>query len=201
MTTRCEIAPGHWLAPGPAASWGRMRAAGMPAGGITEAGRTRARQEYLYGEYLAGRLLAYAARPGESLHETGHAIDIATSSAAQAWLIAHGAEHGWYRPLLHARKPEPWHWEYSAARDRHLLDGIDPLTPLEDTDMDRVIAALAALQATVQNIENLVARDGGGGIRADVQDTRALVAQTRADVGTVANEVRALARSLGHPVA
>lgn len=133
MVTQVTIAPGHWLDAAAAASWARMRAAGMPTGGITEAGRTRARQTYLYGEYLAGRLLAYAARPGESLHESGLAIDMKTASAAHAWLVKHGADHGWHRPLLHAKKPEPWHHEYRASRDQHLTDAAAPVAPLEPT--------------------------------------------------------------------
>lgn len=125
-----QIAPGHWLYAPAAASWARMRRAGMPAGGITEAGRSRARQEYLYAQYLAGRLIAYAARPGTSKHESGRAVDMQTASAAHAWLISHGAAHGWTRPLLRAAKPEPWHWEYSVVIDRHLTDGADPVPDL-----------------------------------------------------------------------
>jgi len=57
---------------------------------------------------------------------------------------------------------------------------ITPPTPLTEDDMfsdtDR---------ALLQNVENLLARDGDGGIRGDVQGTLA-------DVGTVANELRAL---------
>lgn len=146
------IEPGHTLASAPAASWHRMLAAGMPAGGITEATRTRARQEHLYAEYLAGRLLATAARPGTSLHEQGYAVDVRTASDTQAWLIAHGADHGWYRPLLHAAKPEPWHWQYRASHDQHLTDSTtpvpdlqeDPMTPDQERMLAEVHAALGA---------------------------------------------------------
>lgn len=130
MAAQVEIAPGHWLGAGAAASWARMLAAGMPGGGITEAGRTRARQEYLYGQYLAGQLVAYAARPGTSKHESGRAVDRVTSSAGHAWMVQHAAAYGWTRPLLRAAKPEPWHWEYSVTVDRHLTDDVTPLTPL-----------------------------------------------------------------------
>jgi len=133
--SQVEIAPGHWLGGAAAASWRRMRAAGMPGGGITEAGRTRARQEYLYAQYLAGRLVAYAARPGTSKHEGGRAVDMVTSSAAHAWLITHGRAHGWTRPLLRAAKPEPWHWEHSITIDQHLTDDTTPVTPIEEDDM------------------------------------------------------------------
>lgn len=148
MVAQTVISGSHWLSPAAAASWRRMRAAGMPSGGITEAGRTRARQEYLYAQYLAGKLVAYAAVPGspESRHETGHAIDIQTASAAQAWLIAHGAAYGWARPLLNRPKPEPWHWEYDLTRDRHLAGPITTTPPAPEED---VMASLADVQAAV----------------------------------------------------
>lgn len=142
------IAPGHWLDAPAARSYDRMLAAGMPAGGITEAGRTRARQEYLWSEYLAGRLIATAARPGTSRHERGAALDMVTSSPAHAWLIAHGARHGWTRPLLHAAKPEPWHWEYAPTWDRHLTDDTAPVPPLTPTLEDDTMLALAKLRTS-----------------------------------------------------
>lgn len=135
MSVQTVIEPGHWLFEAAAASWARMLAAGMPRGGITEAGRTRARQEYLYAQYLAGKLPAYAARPGTSKHENGRAVDVKTTSGAQAWLIKHGAAHGWTRPLLWAAKPEPWHWEYDVTRDTHLTDGTTPPAPIEEDPM------------------------------------------------------------------
>lgn len=127
---RVAIAAGHWLDVAAAASYARMRAAGMPGGGITEAGRTRARQQELYAQYLAGQLVAYAARPGESKHETGSALDLVTAHAAHRWMLTHGAAYGWTRPLLHATKPEPWHWEYRASADRHLTDDAAPVAPI-----------------------------------------------------------------------
>lgn len=127
--TRVTIDGAHWLDADAATSWARMRAAGLPAGGITEAGRTYARQAELYRMYLAGKLPATAARPGTSNHESGRAVDMQTTSAAHAWLIANGAAHGWSRPLLNARKPEPWHWEYSATRDRHYHEPVPAPAP------------------------------------------------------------------------
>lgn len=105
------IAPGHWLSPAAAASYAAMRAAGMPAGGISDAGRTRAEQERLYQRYLRGELKATAAKPGQSNHETGNALDMDTGSAAHTWLLKNGARYGWTRPLSN----EPWHWEYRGA--------------------------------------------------------------------------------------
>lgn len=93
-----------WLADAAAASYAAMLAAGMPAGGITSAGRSYAEQAALYAE----KGPSLAAKPGTSNHEKGLALDISTSSSAQAWLLDHGAENGWTRPLDY----EPWHWEY-----------------------------------------------------------------------------------------
>lgn len=120
--TQVTIAPGHWLAPAAAASYQRMRAAGMPAGGITDAGRTYAEQAAMYARYLRGELLATAARPGTSKHETGNALDL--SGPAQAWVREHGAAFGWQRDRV-AR--EPWHMEYVLVLDQRLLT--PPPTP------------------------------------------------------------------------
>lgn len=105
------IAPGHWLEPAAAASYVRARAAGMPAG-ITDAGRTREEQAALYARYLRGELTATAAKPGESRHEAGRALDLPERPAA--WLAAH-PDHGWRRTIAR----EPWHFEYLEQLDRH----------------------------------------------------------------------------------
>ena len=101
-----------WLTPAAAASYARMRAAGMPAGGITDAGRTFAEQAAMYALYLAGKLKATAAVPGTSKHEKGNALDLAGD--AQSWVRANGARFGW---LIDRVPNEPWHMEYVAARD------------------------------------------------------------------------------------
>lgn len=135
-TTRTAIAPGHWLAPAAAASYARMRAAGMPAGGITDAGRTYEQQAALYARYLRGELVATAARPGTSKHETGNALDLAGD--ARTWVRAHGRAFGWLRDQV-AR--EPWHMEYVLVLDTRLTAGAGappapiaptPRPPLED---------------------------------------------------------------------
>lgn len=113
------IAPGHWLRADAAASYQRMRAAGLPAGGITDAGRTRAEQEVMYARYLRGELVAYAAKPGTSKHETGRALDL--SGHARAWVRAHGQRYGWLRDQV---RNEPWHMEYVAALDLAAADTI-----------------------------------------------------------------------------
>lgn len=119
--TRVPVAPGRWLAPAPAASYLRMRAAGCPAG-ITSAGRTTAEQRELYEDWLAGRG-AFALPPGTSRHESGHALDL--PRAASAWMEHHGGAHGWRR----TNPNEWWHWEHFATHDTHRDDQPAPATP------------------------------------------------------------------------
>jgi len=134
-----DIAPGHWLRADAAASYQRMRAAGMPAGGITDAGRTYAEQAAMYARYLRGELVAYAARPGTSKHETGTALDL--DGAARAWAREHGRAFGWLRDRV-AR--EPWHMEYVLVLDQRLLSGAAtpaPIDPTEEFPMDAAAEA------------------------------------------------------------
>jgi hypothetical protein len=50
-----------------------------------------------------------AAKPGYSNHQSGHALDLNTSSAGvYAWLEHHGATYGFKRTV----PSEIWHWEY-----------------------------------------------------------------------------------------
>lgn len=104
-----------WLERAAAASYRRMIEDGCPTGGITDAGRTRAEQQSLWSAYLQGRLVATAARPGTSKHETGRALDLA--EPARAWVRRHGARYGWMRDRV---RNEPWHMEYEYARDTQL---------------------------------------------------------------------------------
>lgn len=137
MTT-VQIAPGHWLSPTAAASYARMRAAGMPAG-ITSAGRTHAEQVAIftaryrvqwigrgpYGDvrwwqgrrYVRHSAAGPVAVPGSpySRHETGNALDL-PNTGARAWIRANGASHGWFATV----PGEPWHYEHQAHRDQHV---------------------------------------------------------------------------------
>lgn len=141
--TQTPIAPGHWLAPAAAASYQRMRAAGLPAGGITDAGRTHAEQTAIflarytprtagsgpYGDVATWRGVRYvrtsgpssAAPPGESKHETGRALDL--QPAQEAWVRAH-PDHGWRFTIASER----WHAEYDLGRDQHLTPDAPVLT-------------------------------------------------------------------------
>ncbi|WP_421732358.1 M15 family metallopeptidase [Cellulomonas sp.] len=58
------------------------------------------------GLYSQGGL---AAAPGTSDHGWGMAVDLELGSAAQAWMRAHGAEHG----FVEDTPREPWHWAYT----------------------------------------------------------------------------------------
>lgn len=196
-----------WLLAGAAASYARMRAAGMPAGGITDAGRTYDEQAALYAAYLAGQLVAFAARPGTSKHESGRALDLATAHRAHAWMLAHGAAHGWHRPI----KAEPWHWEYDVTRDRHLTDPAGPVAGIEEEDdMDAqqaqqlidTVNALGRIESRLgpdvqQKLDTILqwtgdVRAGVGGLPAliaaiddaDQADPAAIAAELAARLGT-----------------
>ncbi|KQY45936.1 D-alanyl-D-alanine carboxypeptidase family protein [Cellulomonas sp. Root137] len=58
------------------------------------------------GLYSQGGL---AAAPGTSDHGWGMAVDLDLGPAAQAWMRAHGAEHG----FVEDTPREPWHWAYT----------------------------------------------------------------------------------------
>lgn len=131
------IAPGHWLAPDPAASYARMIRDGCPPG-ITSAGRTHDEQKRIFlsrytpqatgtGRYgdvqwwngvryvrTSGPSSASAPGSARSLHERGDAIDV--PEPARTWIRTHGAAYGW----IHDTVPgEPWHMVYQPDRDTH----------------------------------------------------------------------------------
>lgn len=71
---------------------------------------------------VAGRKPGLAAKPGTSLHGWGIALDlgggVANKTGAWNWLVEHGDEYGWENPdWAKASMYEPWHWEYTPARD------------------------------------------------------------------------------------
>lgn len=131
------IAGAHRLATAAAGSYARMRKAGMPAGGINSSYRDTALQRRIFLDrykpqasgagpfgdvrwYKGVRYVRISAKgmvavPGTSVHETGLALDMATASAAHAWMLKHAGAHGWRRTI----SSEPWHWEYRAANDKH----------------------------------------------------------------------------------
>jgi len=73
--------------------------------------RTYAEQEYLYNCYINCNCnnCNLAARPGYSNHQSGHAVDLNTSSpGVYDWLEAHAGGFGFSRTV----PSEPWHWEW-----------------------------------------------------------------------------------------
>jgi D-alanyl-D-alanine dipeptidase len=86
--------------------------------------RSEAYQEQLFREAVeeygsASKASRWVARPGESAHEAGAAIDVGPASAA-AWLQRHGASYG----LCQIYRNEPWHFELRTDAVEH---GCPPL--------------------------------------------------------------------------
>jgi len=121
----------------------RSMCAAMIAAGlhprVTSSYRSYNTQAVLYSRYVGqdGRAEAdtYSARPGNSEHQTGLAVDIitATSSlstfkntAESKWLLANAQEYGFILRYTQSKQSitgyisEPWHWRYvgvSVAKD------------------------------------------------------------------------------------
>lgn len=73
--------------------------------------RTYAEQQYLYNCYINCNCnnCNLAAKPGYSNHQSGHALDLNTSSGSVlSWLNNHGGSFGFKRTV----PSEDWHWEY-----------------------------------------------------------------------------------------
>jgi hypothetical protein len=73
--------------------------------------RTMAEQQHLYDCYRCGCCNGgnLAARPGYSNHQSGHALDLNTSSGGvYSWLSRNAGHFGFRRTV----SSEPWHWEW-----------------------------------------------------------------------------------------
>jgi hypothetical protein len=73
--------------------------------------RTMAEQQYLYSCYVNCNCNScnLAAKPGYSNHQSGHALDLNTSSpGVYDWLSAHAGAYGFERTV----PSEAWHWEW-----------------------------------------------------------------------------------------
>lgn len=97
---------------------------------LSTAWRSRAWQQRLYDAYQAyrrgeGPWAPMAAKPGNSLHEKGIAIDISGvnpaasnyNPARAAWLKAHAHEFGFYNTGAFFSSPEPWHYAFGIRRE------------------------------------------------------------------------------------
>jgi hypothetical protein len=173
-----------WLNADAAAAYERMKRDGMPGDSLSDAGRTYAEQKELYEAYLRGELEATAARPGESLHEVGDAIDI--KDPARSWVRAR-PEYGFVKDTV---ANEPWHMVYRASTDQHLDDqedddmgNLDPKQKIPVTG--EAAKALGSDEITLGGFVGLAAAD---------------YRQNRRDNAKLLTEVQALRRSLGQPV-
>lgn len=139
-----------------------------------------------------------AATPGTSNHGWGNAVDVtglgALGSTRQVQFLNVARAHGWDNNEG-ASISEPWHMVYKVANDRHLTGTTTPPAPLEEDDMagegPAILAAVQAMQATMQNVEQIVGVNGGGGIAAAVLNVGTEVKNTHADLLTSINEQRA----------
>lgn len=184
MTDLVTIAPGHQLAPAPAASALRMFAAGCPAS-ITSSYRSSARQAELRALYLAGKG-AFALPPGSSLHERGEAVDWKRDAAE--WVRDH-PEYGW----RFTNPDEWWHTDYILALDRtlHTLTPPTPITPTWEDDM--ALSEEARLQIRADVLEQTTKV-----IRAEVTSdafvnrlaAAVLAAKVSPETGTLAQTTR-----------
>ena len=120
-----------------AASWGRMIAAGMPAGCLRSGYRTlaeqRAQDPALAQQRAQDPNLALAA--GQSFHGEGIAADF--DEPARTWIARHGLPFGWRIGFVPG---EPWHAQYDQPDRRALAPVATPTStpepaPLEDQDM------------------------------------------------------------------
>lgn len=172
-----------WLSPLAALAYERAKRDGMPGGCVSDAGRTYAEQRQMWDAYRRGELIATAAYPGTSKHERGNALDL--REPARSWLRSR-PEYGFVKDRV---SNEPWHFEHDGTVP-HINEIVEEIMSNPDY-ANALLAAIQGVQATVNNIESILAVQGGNGIRGDIQETKALVTQTRDWVGTVANELRA----------
>ncbi|MEZ4224311.1 MAG: S-layer homology domain-containing protein [Polyangiaceae bacterium] len=87
--------------------------------------RTMAQQQYLYGCYVNCNCnnCNLAAKPGYSNHQSGHALDLNTSSSGVlSWLDANAAKFGFKRTV----PSEDWHWEWWSGGPGGGPCGADP---------------------------------------------------------------------------
>lgn len=180
------IATGHRLKKNAAASYARMQAVGMPAGGINSSYRDPAEQVRLflaryrvqatgngpYGDartwkgvrYVRHSAKGMVAIPGTSEHERGLALDIDTDSPAHAWMLRHGAAHGWVRNI----PAEPWHFEYRPALD---TKPTPPKPASQEEEQDMMFIARKGKTTYVlvrENSTSNISEEGALILRADL---------------------------------
>ncbi|WP_186812658.1 M15 family metallopeptidase [Cellulomonas composti] len=156
-----------WLLPDAAASYERMKAAGMPAGCVSDAGRTHEEQRSMYDAWKRGELdTPSVAFPGTSKHESGRALDLA--EPARTWVRTHGDPHGWLKDHV-AR--EPWHQEYLENQDDE--EDEDDMATLTDDNLHEISLAVWGQKLGRTDISM---HDVISAMRTQLQETAALVA-------------------------
>ena len=94
---------------------------------VVSANRTYGQQAQLYKNKGPG----WAAKPGTSRHEKGTAFDVAREDAALADKSGILAQFGLSRPLVNAKKPEPWHVEYTGQPTASVPQQIQQIDPVQ----------------------------------------------------------------------
>jgi len=157
-----------WLVPDAAASYERMKAAGMPGGCVNDAGRTNAEQRRLFDDWVAGgrKNPPSVAVPGTSKHESGRALDLA--EPARTWVRSHGDPHGWLKDHV---PNEPWHQEYLQQDDQE--EDEDDMATLTDDNLREISLAVwgQKLGRTDISMHDVIST-----MRTQLQETAALVA-------------------------
>lgn len=210
MSGLVSIGEGHSLSPEAAASWERMKRAGMPGRVINSSTRDYATQKRWFQNKGKPGYPKYVANPDESKHvwrpndkrdKGARALDL--NDPARSWFVKHGRAHGWVRPWPDI---EPWHFEYEIARDAHLEDDM-PLTRADaDLVVDRLLARriehtagqTAASNRESATIERILGDTSAGGFRAwkDLPALRAELAATRAALVALAQNTGVDARTV-----
>lgn len=104
-----------------AASYKRMRKAGLPSG-VTRGYASAKEQQRLYDGWIARKPgFNFALPPSKSKHVQGIALDLPGNAydprTPRGWMRKYGKSHGWH-PVV----GEDWHFEYDRNRDQVLSD-------------------------------------------------------------------------------
>lgn len=145
---------------------------------------------------------ATAAVPGTSNHGKGLAVDVKNAGAFTGpfykWMAATGPALGWTNTEGRSIN-EPWHWA-NDNRPRGALAGVVDALPTSEED-DMSAAEVAQIRADIDTVHRAVlasnAKADVGTVADELRAAAVVVGQTRADVGTVAGEVRATRADVG----
>lgn len=153
---------------------------------------------------------AAAAVPGTSNHGWAIAIDIANvggfNSTFYRWLSNNAPALGWSNDEGHS-VGEAWHWTYKSGSDNGGGGSSAPAptpTPEEEDDMftdeDRALMQRIAVLAETAMKAADIATNAANRAAQYADDAGKKTVIVGADVKTVANEVRHVARAVGSPI-